>query len=407
MSEHIKLGVVGCGVVATAYYLPYIMQMNNAELVAVCDIYEERTAACQRLFKAKESYHDYTQMIRQADIDAVLILTAPGTHVSFTMTALEAGKHVLIQKPMALNMEDARAIAHATKESGLVVLVEPSESSLLDPHIVELRKLVDQGVLGDPYWFSFFEPRFEEYHPSLGGNPYGIGAFYSEDSGGVLFDYPYAPTKIVSLLGSCKSVTGMAKLSVPNRTVVPDESYNDFLKNVTDPQSANYWDVVLNLPKSQNVSMGAPDNVFSIYELENGWTGVFHIGRPFHPTLKGTGAAGLQIFGSEGNLITGNGYSASIISSHKDLLPEVSEDGWYHIPNRGGKSKWPVPAPGSFNYYHESTKHFVDCILAGKQPLLDVDWGLHITEMLFGAIESSKTGRRYEMTTHLPSIYLD
>ena len=77
--KKVKIGVVGCGVVSTAYYLPYLMRHPNADLVAVCDLYETRTAACMRLFGAKEQYLDYYEMIQKADIEAVWILTAPGT----------------------------------------------------------------------------------------------------------------------------------------------------------------------------------------------------------------------------------------------------------------------------------------------------------------------------------------
>jgi hypothetical protein len=94
---------------------------------------------------------------------------------------------------------------------------------------------------------------------------------------------------------------------------------------------------------------------------------------------------------------------ASIISSRKDLLPHVDEDGWYHIFQRGdfSKAQWPKPVPGAFNYYHESSRHFIECILEERDPVVNVDWGLHITEMMYGALESSRTGRVYEMTTTL------
>src|SRR5664279_3062590 len=100
----VKVGVVGCGVVATAYYLPYLMQMNDVELVAVCDRFETRTQASARLFGARQQYLDYADMIARADIEAVFILTAPGTHVPFAIMAAEAGKHILLQKPMATSM---------------------------------------------------------------------------------------------------------------------------------------------------------------------------------------------------------------------------------------------------------------------------------------------------------------
>ena len=131
--RQVKVGVVGCGVVATAYYLPYLANMERAEIVAVCDLKAERTAACVRLFGAKEQYTDYYEMIEHADIDAVFILTAPGTHVAFAQAAIDAGMHILVQKPMATNMEDARAIAQAVRTAGVKAIIEPSSNSSLTP----------------------------------------------------------------------------------------------------------------------------------------------------------------------------------------------------------------------------------------------------------------------------------
>jgi predicted dehydrogenase len=63
-SAKVKVGIVGCGVVATAYYLPYLMDMDTVEITAVCDLYETRTKASVRLFGAKEQYLDYYEMIK-------------------------------------------------------------------------------------------------------------------------------------------------------------------------------------------------------------------------------------------------------------------------------------------------------------------------------------------------------
>lgn len=399
--RRIRIGIVGCGVVATAYYLPFLRRQQDAEIVAVCDKRATRTAACQRLFGARETFEDYYEMVRRADIECVFILTAPGTHVDFTLAALKAGKHVLLQKPMALDLDGANRIVEATRRTRLKVLVEPSDHSPLDPVYAELRRLVRQGVLGRPFWFNLMPKGPETQHPSLGGNPYGEGAFYSRDSGGILFDFPYAPTQIVSLLGPCKSVTGHATCAQPDRHIVPESCYDEFLAACTDPDRCNYWERVTQLPRTQPVQMQAPDNVFSTYELTEGWTGVFHTPRIFLPTLKGTSYGDFQAFGTEGNLVFGAGYRASIITQRRELLPSVSEDGWYHIPNTcdWSKSTWPIPPPGAWNYYHESTRHLLDCIHQDRDPLVNVEWGRHITEMMWGAMESSRTGRRYDMTT--------
>ena len=399
----VKIGVVGCGVVATAYYLPYLMKMGNAEIAAVCDRVESRAAACVRLFGAKAAYSDYSAMLEQADLDAIFILTAPGSHVAFTMAAVQAGKHVLIQKPMATNMDDARAIAQAIRTAGVKAIVEPSSHSPLDPDVAHLRELVRRGVLGDILWFSLGATGPTSYGPALGNNPYGQAAFYAADSGGFLFALPYAPANIISVLGPCASVMAHASTSRAEQLIVAEGEYDKFLAGVTDPERSNYWDVVVELPRSQPVRMEAVDNAYSLYEMRGGFAGACHVGRIFHPVLPNTGNGSLQVFGTEGNLIFGAGYSASIISTRKDLLPSVDADGWYHIPVRGdrSKAKWPQPTPDAFNYYHASSQHLVDCILADRGPIRNVDWGLHITEMMCGTLESAQTGQKYAMRTTL------
>lgn len=404
--EKVKVGIVGCGVVATAYYLPYLMQMDTVELVAVCDLYKTRTEACVRLFGVKEEYLDYYEMIEKADLDAVFILTAPGTHVPFTLAAVEAGMHVLLQKPMATNMDDAFAIAEAVRKADVKAVIEPSSSSVLDPDMATIRNLVKQGVLGQVMWFSLGWTGPTKYGPELAMNPYGQAAFFTADSGGFLFDLPYAPANIVGVLGACKSVMGHTATYVRDHHIVPEEKYDEFLAQVTDPMNANYWDVVLDMPKTQPVKMEAVDNAYSLYEMADGSQGVCHVGRIYHPVLPGVGGGSLQVFGTDGNLFFGGGYYASIVSKHKDLLPEISDDGWFHIPLRGDQSKaaFPKPTPGAFNYYHVSSQHFIDCILEDRDPIIGLEWGLHITEMMYGTLISSQTGRRYEMVTSLEGM---
>ncbi len=398
----VRIGIVGCGVVATAYYLPYLLDEPRATVAAVCDLDRARADACKRLFRAEKAYGDYFEMLDDAKLDAVLILTAPGTHLKFSLAAVERGLHLLIQKPMALDLDGATAITDAVRKANVKCLVEPSDHTLLDPQYVELRRIIDSGALGRPYWFKYIDTAGPGYSAMLGGNPYGNAAFFSADSGGMLFDFPYAPCRIVSLLGDCKSVSGTATISVPERQIVPDDGYTAFLQECTDPHDCNYWDRVMTAEKAETITMGAPDNVFSTYEMDAGWIGTFHIGRPFHPVFKGAdGGQGLQIFGSDGNVIFGHGHFASVISAHKHLLPETDADGWYRMGVLGdfARAQWPKPVPGAFNYYAESTRHLIDCIQHDRDPLPNVEYGRHITEMMYGALVSSDTGRRYDMTT--------
>jgi predicted dehydrogenase len=398
----LRVGIVGCGVVATAYYMPYLLrQKQDYEIVAVCDTNTRRLKACAKLFGVRQTYTDYFDMLKKADIEAVFILTGPGTHARFAIAAAEAGKHFVLQKPMALNMTDAHRITEVVRGTGVVALIEPSDHSPLDWRYDGVRDLVKKGVLGNPCWFALNMLGPDRYHVSLGSNPYGIGAFFARDSGGFLFDYPYGPNQIVNVLGDCKSVQGLATIAKPDCAVVPDSEYDTFLEEASDPLNCNYWERVVTLPRSQPVQMEAPDNVFSLYEMANGWHGVMHVGRLHHPVPRGLSGGGLQIWGTEGNCVFGHGHFASVITSRKHLLPNIDEHGWCHFEQPGdwSKSKWPIPAPGAFNYYECSTAHLLECIRNSRDPVINVEFGRHITEMMCGAIASAESGRRYEMTT--------
>ena len=165
----------------------------------------------------------------------------------------------------------------AVRKAGVKALIEPSSNSPLEPPYLEMRALIAQGALGDPYWFSLIPTGPDHYHPSLGGNPYGLGAFFSEDSGGMLFDFPYAPNQIVTLLGACKNVMGMAKVSVPDRAIVPEANMTSSWRRPPTPTTPTIGMPCSDLPKTEAIKMGAPDNVFSLYEMVNGAIGVFHV----------------------------------------------------------------------------------------------------------------------------------
>ena len=162
---------------------------------------------------------------------------------------------------------------------------------------------------------------------------------------------------------------------------------------------------VLDLPRSETHSGSKRSTtLYSLYEMAGGGVGSCHAGRTYHPVLPQTGDGSLQIFGTDGNLIFGLGYCRL---DHQQAQASAAQrgGGWMVSPRSldgdFSKAKWPQPVAGGFNYYHASTQHFVDCILEDREPLVNVDWGLHITEMMAGAIESYTTGRRYDMTTTL------
>jgi len=129
----VKVGVVGTGDVASHTYLPGIASFPNVELVAVCDIVEERARWAKEEFGAKECYTDFEEMLEQADIEAVVDLAPIAAHGALNRKALQAGKHLYTEKSMATTMEDADAIVEMARK------YNPT------------AKLIGQGVVGQSF----------------------------------------------------------------------------------------------------------------------------------------------------------------------------------------------------------------------------------------------------------------
>ena len=304
--KKVKVGVVGCGVVATAYYLPYLAKMDTVDLVAVCDLYETRTAASARLFGAKEQYLDYYEMIDQADIDAVFILTAPGTHVPFTMKAVEAGKHMLIQKPMATNMDDARTIAEAVRKAGRQ-----------GHHRTQLQLAARPGLwptcatsCARACWATSSGSRWRgpARRPTArrwAATPTGRTPSTTKDSGGFLFDLPYAPSQIVSALGPCKSVTAKATIAPSITTSCPRRSTTSSWPGSPIPTTPTTGTWSSTCPGPSASQMEADDHAYSLYEMVDGASAPATSAGSTTRSCPAPAAGALQVFGTEGNLIFG------------------------------------------------------------------------------------------------------
>lgn len=107
--KKIRLGIIGAGSFSRTH-LRGIKQLDNAEIVAICDSNEEKVCERAEQFKVPYFYTDYKELLQRTDIDAVTLPLPDQVHRQITVDALYAGKHVLCEKPMALNMDDCRAM---------------------------------------------------------------------------------------------------------------------------------------------------------------------------------------------------------------------------------------------------------------------------------------------------------
>lgn len=115
-----RIGIIGCGGIANSKHMPSLSKQPDVELVAFCDLIEERARKAREDFGAEgaKAYTDYKDLLRDESIDIVHVCTPNREHSFITVDALEAGKHVMCEKPMAATTEDAQLMIDAWKKSG-------------------------------------------------------------------------------------------------------------------------------------------------------------------------------------------------------------------------------------------------------------------------------------------------
>src|SRR5215212_3696955 len=119
----LRVGVLGAGQISQAAHFEACRKARNAELHAVCDVAEDLLERVAAIHAPKKAYGDYDAMISDPDVDAVIVAIADQFHVSMALRALEAGKHVLVEKPMGVTVEECEDLRDAARVSGLVVQV--------------------------------------------------------------------------------------------------------------------------------------------------------------------------------------------------------------------------------------------------------------------------------------------
>ena len=121
MKKSIGVGVIGCGQIAQIAHLPYLNELPNFEINAVCDLSEKILSHVSKRFSVSKSYTDYRALLEQKDIEAVVVSTTD--HAEIAIDALNAGKHVLCEKPMAFNVSQCDAMIDAAKRNHVKLMI--------------------------------------------------------------------------------------------------------------------------------------------------------------------------------------------------------------------------------------------------------------------------------------------
>jgi predicted dehydrogenase len=150
--DKFRVGIIGVGGIANGKHMPSLAKLPHVEMIAFCDIIEERAQEGKAKYGTPDAdvYTDYRKLLERKDIDVVHICTPNKWHAEMTVAALESGKHVMCEKPMAINYKEAKDMVDAAKRTGKKLTI--GYQSRHRPDSMYLKQYIEEGGLGDIYY---------------------------------------------------------------------------------------------------------------------------------------------------------------------------------------------------------------------------------------------------------------
>jgi predicted dehydrogenase len=227
----VGLGIVGIGALAIRGLLPHLTQADVADrvrVVAVCDPAVERARALAERYGVPYVFASVEEMLEQGAVDAVSIASPIGLHFDHVRLALEAGKHVHVNKTMATTVAEADELIELAHDRQLKLVASPGE--ILRPQIWTTRRLIDDGVIGEVAWaicgcgFGTYHEHDEPERVTAGGEPISPGWYFRKPGGGPMYDMTvYGLHQMTSVLGPALRVVAMSGIRIPRRRFLDTE----------------------------------------------------------------------------------------------------------------------------------------------------------------------------------------
>jgi predicted dehydrogenase len=205
--------VIGCGKIS-GIYLENAAKFDDVEIVVCSDLVLERAEAQAQAYGVAKACGP-EELLADEEVEIVLNLTVPVVHAEVSLAALEAGKHVYTEKPLAVSLEDGRRMLEVAAERDLRIGCAPD--TFLGGGLQTCRKIMDEGIIGEPVAVSalMLSHGPEDWHP----NP----DFYFQPGAGPMFDMgPYYLTALATLMGPVRRVAGSTRITFPERTITSE-----------------------------------------------------------------------------------------------------------------------------------------------------------------------------------------
>ncbi len=340
--KKLRVGYIGCGSVSHSY-LPSLAEAQFVELVSVCDLIVERAQKAAQEHKIPNVFPNIDAMLGGPKFDLLVNTTSMPSHCPVNRKALEAGCNVWSEKPMALEVKDARELLDLAKRKGVQIWVAPT--CVASPQFRFMSDMIQSGKIG----------RATAGHGTYGHGGPTWSAWFYEKGGGSLYDLGvYNVTTLTGLLGPVKEVVGMT--AVMNK-----------IRKVDDK-----GEVTVTADENTMLIMHHGNGVFS--HVQTGFV-YFEPEAPSRERKVYT----IDITGTDGSLhVQGWDWSPAAVDvatrGHSILQPQCRE-------------KWPYEWVGGARYV-------ASCLLTGQKSLITAEHGLHVLEVMNACHESQATGRR-------------
>jgi len=367
MAQPLKVALVGTGSIARAHLPAYRQFPGEVTLTAVCDIREEAAREFAASAGVEAVYTSMQELLEHADIEAVDICTIHDQHAQQVILAAQAGKHVLVEKPMAISIGESRAMIEATDAAGVTFMVAQVFRYL--PHSRKVSELIDAGELGQVWAL-----RSDDLHGSMppastvneSARPSEPSHWYFDGAragGGALVTFATHHIDLFRYyLGDIRSVHGRCWTGHPM-----------FFNGAED----RCWATL-------EFECGAVGNVYTSFTTRSPW---------FHR---------YWLYGEEGTVCSTPDPASHAAAQHHAPV-EISSPG-YGKAGRGLEGARFVPVecdavglPTDQAFVNEIL-HFAECCRTGKQPLSSGRDNLGTMKAVFGIYESARLGRPVDLS---------
>jgi len=335
-----KFGIIGVGTWGETH-LKAISTHPHCEIACICDTNEELLKQRAAEYPVKRCTTDYNELLAEDDIMAVSVVTPDFAHREIAVAAAQAGKHLLIEKPLATTVDDCEAILATVDNAGVTMMVD--YHNRFNPAFVQAKAAIDAGELGELQMMSLR-----------------------------LSDSIYVPTGMLSWGGTSTVAWFLASHCV------------DLLRWLSGEEATRIYSVSRSRVLASR-GITTPDFFHSIIEFSGGM--VAHVDNSWilstsMPTVFEFKA---EIVGEKGTLFAD-------CNSHRMLQQFTEQDATY--PDVGAQ---PVVHGKPVGFTIESIRHFLDCVIRGEQPLVTGHDGLMATKIVCGIHESAESGKIVEL----------